>query len=323
LAVTASGIVVIGASGFIGTHLVRSLVAAGEGPVWAADLKPPRERHGSVRYLQTDVRDLTAVAPDGPVSRIYNLAAVHTTPGHPTAEYYDTNIRGALEVVRLAERLGAPEIVFTSSISVYGPCEERRTEASRPEPVSAYGHSKLIAERVHLDWQARDPARRLVIARPAVVFGPGEGGNFTRLAALLRRGVFVYPGRKDTIKACIYVDDLIEAMEFARQRCDGVVVFNGAYQGRFTLQQIVEGLIAKHFPGARTVTLPRAAVSAAATALRPTGFLDLGIHPERVLKLVRSTDVYPAWLVEHGFPFPATLETAFDRWAASTDGRFT
>jgi hypothetical protein len=39
----------------------------------------------------------------------------------------------------------------------------------------------------------------------AVIFGAGEGGNFTRLAKLLQKVFFVYPGRKDTIKACFYV----------------------------------------------------------------------------------------------------------------------
>src|SRR5690606_6148915 len=137
----------------------------------------------------------------GPDPLIYNFAAVHTTPGHEDWEYYWTNVRGAIEVCRFAERVGASRLFFTSTMSVYGPQEEPVDEDTVPRPVNAYGKSKLLAERIHEDWQAARPDRRLVVVRPAVIFGEGEGGNFTRLAGLLRRGLFVYPGRRDTIKA--------------------------------------------------------------------------------------------------------------------------
>ncbi len=84
-----------------------------------------------------------------------------------------------------------------------------------PEPVSDYGRSKLLAEGIHRQWLAGEAARRLVIARPAVIFGQGEGGNFTRLAKALRKGTFVYPGRKDTIKCCGYVGEIVRSMDHA------------------------------------------------------------------------------------------------------------
>ena len=51
--------------------------------------------------------------------------------------------------------------------------------------------------------------RQLLIVRPGVVFGKGENGNFTRLYWAIRGHKFAYPGRKDTIKACIYVKELV------------------------------------------------------------------------------------------------------------------
>ncbi len=80
-------------------------------------------------------------------------------------------------------RHGASSLFFTSSISVYGPTEEPRTESSPLAPVSAYGESKLEAEGIHRRWVEAAAGRRLVVVRPAAVFGPGENGNFTRLAA--------------------------------------------------------------------------------------------------------------------------------------------
>ena len=317
----ADSVIVFGGSGFIGTHLTRRLSAAGTRVV-SVDIREPRERLAGVDYRRGDVRALATFSLNEPVDRIYNLAAVHTTPGHPTHEYYETNVAGALEITKLAERSGINEIVFTSSISVYGPSEEMKTEESRPAPTSAYGWSKLLAERVHDDWFNRRDGRRLTVVRPAVVFGPGEGGNFTRMAALLAKGFFIYPGRKDTIKACIYVQDLLEAIEYARSSNRTKIVFNGAYPERYTLEQIVGTLIRDHFPQARTVLIPQTAVTGAAKVLGVIDIFKLGIHPDRVMKLVQSTDIYPRWLTEHGFKFPTSLEDVLKRWSKQTNASF-
>lgn len=313
--------VVFGGSGFIGSHLIRRLVAQGLAVV-SVDLNPPREVLAGVDYRLGDVRDLRQLTIDGPIGRIYNLAAVHTTPGHQFHEYYETNILGALEITRFASDHDVNEIIFTSSISVYGPSEEMKTEQTPPAPASAYGWSKLIAERTHFQWLEASSNRRLTVVRPAVVFGAGEGGNFTRLASLLKKGFFIYPGRKDTIKACIYVEDLLDAVEFARNRPEPFILFNGAYPQRYTLEQIVGKLIDGHFPKARTMLFPKAIVLIAARMLQILDVFHIGIHPDRVLKLVRSTDVYPAWLVSHGKSYPDAIENAFGRWADESKETF-
>lgn len=314
-------VIVFGGSGFIGTHLIRRLVADGI-EVISVDIKPQRETLPGVDYRVADVRDLSSFAVDGGISRIYNFAAIHTTPGHPTHEYYETNTLGALSVTDFATRNGVKEIVFTSSISVYGPSEEMKTEQTPPAPESAYGYSKMIAERIHLQWLDASRDRILTIVRPAVVFGAGERGNFTRLAGLLKKGFFVYPGRKDTIKACIYVEDLLDAIEFARSTSERFVLFNAAYPQRYTLEQIVSSLIENHFPKARTVLFPKAFVLLAVRILSVLDAFHIGMHPDRVMKLVRSTDVYPAWLVSHGLEYPNAIEKAFTRWADESKASF-
>ncbi len=315
-------VLIFGSSGFIGSHCVRRLHAAGKNII-AVDLAPPRERIDGVDYRVGDVRDLSQLDEMDGVATIYNFAAVHTTPGHPDHEYYDTNIAGAIEIIRLAERLGVGEIVFTSSISVYGPGEDTKSESSDLKPVSAYGRSKHLAEQIHRVWLNADAYRRhLIIVRPAVVFGPGERGNFTRMANLLRKGLFVFPGRRDAIKACIYVDDLLDSIEFARSLNQHFILFNGSYGQRYTLGEIVETFRRTYFPSAALIDAPLSAVMLGAKVLGALDMFKIGIHPDRVLKLVRSTDVVPDWLSAQGRTFPFALERALERWAAESSQRF-
>lgn len=313
---------IFGGSGFIGSHLLRRLVSEGETSIISVDRKPPPARIKGVEYREADVRKLSEFIPPATVTRIYNFAAVHTTPGHADHEYYETNVLGALEVTKLAARCDVAELIFTSSIAIYGPSETMKTEQTEPAPVSAYGYSKMLAERIHQQWFEAAIGRRLTIVRPAAVFGAGEGGNFARMAGLLRKGFFVYPGRKDTIKACIYVEDLLDAIEFSRQQEEPSVLFNAAYPQRYTLEAIVNALVSQHFPSARTYVVPRNFVLGVVRILRALNLFNVGIHPDRVTKLVRSTDVYPDWLTRKGLTFPNALESAIDRWAVETNGSF-
>lgn len=91
--------VIFGGAGFIGRHLARALRARGAA-VTVADIAETIRPISGVRYFQVDVRnpitenDLGA----GPNTVIYNLAAVHRTPGHKSAEYFDTNVEGARNI---------------------------------------------------------------------------------------------------------------------------------------------------------------------------------------------------------------------------------
>ena len=314
-------ILIFGGSGFIGTHLASKNIKQGNS-VYIVDLKNPRISDKNITYIKHDVRDLSLLSLDVKIDVIYNLAAVHTTPGHPTHEYYDTNIAGANSVCEFADKYNIQEIVFTSSISVYGPDEIQKDENTTLTPNSAYGYSKMLAELIHKSWLARSNTRQLTIVRPAVVFGPGEGGNFTRLATMMSKGLFVYPGRKDTIKACIYVDDLISAIDSARKTENAFELFNGAYAKRYTLEDIIECFKHNHFPHVKLFLVPKQVVLIAAMVFRMFNFLNIGIHPDRVMKLVRSTNIYPNWLVENNIKLPGDLESALQHWSDETSGRF-
>lgn len=315
--------VVLGASGFVGTRLVRRLSHQGYS-VAAIDIAAPRERRDGVDYVTADVREPLPLDLGLGAQALYNLAAVHRTPGHPPHEYYDTNVMGAANATELAERCGIPLIVFTSSISVYGPSELVVTEQSPLNPTSDYGRSKRMAEVVHRKWAQGGDGRRLVIVRPGVIFGPGERGNYTNLARALRRRMFAYPGRRDTVKSGGHVDELLRCIEFAIDKCKREVVFNFAFPDESTTEEIVGAFSRVAGYPATHPTIPVAPLLAAASLFEAADAVGIRnpVHRERVMKLFKSTRVAPAWLLANGYEFEHDLESALAGWAEETAGRF-
>jgi nucleoside-diphosphate-sugar epimerase len=317
-----STVIVFGGAGFIGTHLMRRLKNGGAHRVISVDIRTATDPVEGVEYFNGDVRDLGSLQFDQDIPVIFNLAAVHTTPGHEPWEYYDTNIQGAIEITRLAARHKTKKMIFTSSISVYGPDEDAKDETSKPAPTSDYGRSKLMAESIHEEWLIKSDVRQLVIVRPAVVFGKGEGGNFTRLAKMLRKGFFVYPGRRDTIKSCIYVGDLVTWMLAAAAQNKSFILFNGSFSNRYTIKEIVNTFREVAFPKAKSFMVPAFVLKAVAAAMRPLSASGLGIHPDRIHKLMVSTNILPTWAESEGLETTDRLRNGLSEWKADSDGDF-
>ncbi len=322
-------VIVFGGGGFIGSHLLAHLAQRKSfGELYSVDVAEPRLRVGGVKYIKHDLR--TPIPPGlcgGGSSYIFNLAAVHVTPGHQDWEYYWTNVLAARHVCQFASETGSNEIVFTSSISVYGPSENAKDEDAPLEPVSAYGRSKLLAEKVHELWQGEHRLnRKLTIVRPAVIYGPVERGNFTRLANLLSRGRFVYPGRRDTIKACGYVKDLVSSMLYMMEHDPGIVTYNFCYPDRYTSEDICSA-----FCDAAGFKPPRIVAPIEVMLLGGLAFeflarlgLKTSINRDRVRKLFHSTNIVPKRLREAGFTYGYDLKSSLTDWRSATgNGDFT
>lgn len=320
--------VIFGGSGFIGRHLSAALGRRGM-TVIAADTRPLDPAIDGVRSVVCDVRhpiplDLVPAEFGGRADVVYNLAAVHRTPDHPDRDYYDTNVWGALRITAYCRATAAKRLHFTSSISVYGADEAAKTEADAPRPETPYGVSKYQAEIIHQTWQAEDATRRLIIARPAVVFGTGERGNFTRLARALRRRMFMFPGRRDTVKACGYVGELVGSLEFAQALDRPTFLYNFCYPRAYTIEDICEAL---HRVGGLPRpwgTLPYRLLRSTATPFEWLARLGLktGIHRARIDKLVRSTHIRPTALLDAGYTFDTDLDTGLASWRDASGGRF-
>lgn len=215
-------------------------------------------------------------------------------------------------------------MLFTSSISVYGPSEDTVQENSPLRPVSHYGRSKQLAEEVHEQWLRQGDGRQLTVVRPGVVFGPGEGGNYTQLAKALKRGYFFYPGRRDAIKSGGYVDELLRTMRFALERDQGYTLYNFAYPELSTAEDIVATFSKVTGRKSNPPTLPLAPMLLAASLFEAADAVGIKnwIHRDRVRKLAQSTKVAPGWLQANAYPFATNLQSALENWYVETDGRF-
>lgn len=303
--------VITGGAGFIGTHLARHLKQAGCS-VTTVDILPRSDDLDVVHEIWDLRRPLPLDLADAP-DVILNLAAVHRTPGHPDREYYETNVAGAINVVNWAEAVGTPSICFTSSISVYGPGEDPKDESTLPAPVSPYGISKLMAEQFHIKWAEKSHERTLRIIRPAVVFGPKEHGNFTRLAHALEKGRFFYPGRDDTLKACGYVRDLVRAICFSLAGDGNIETYNYCYPHAYSIRDVCTAFheIAG-YPLPKTI--PESLMALPLEAAHRLKAPPVSNFAERIRKLTVSTNVKPIALQNAGFTWETDLHGGIQEW---------
>lgn len=326
--------IIFGGSGFIGTHLIYMIknecLKSGDN-IYDVDIVMPGEegvvpgvvnKIEGVHYIRFDIRkkiDFSFEPTKDDI--IFNLAAVHRTPGHPDTEYFETNIIGAQNVTEFAERYGISKILFTSSIAPYGASENIKDENSLPTPNTPYGISKLVAEKIHQIWQAKELNRELTILRPGIVYGKGEHGNMTRLYKALKGRYFFFTGRKDTIKACIYVKELVNVIKYRviENSFSGVDVINCSYYPAYNIEQIVQVMLLSANLKRKVFLIPASLLLKLSSLVRLLFGTKVGIHPDRIKKLMVSTNVSGKKLKNSGYVFKYTFEDTFLDWFADCD----
>ena len=235
------GICVTGGTGFLGTFLVRDLLAKGV-PVQV--LARPSHRADELAAAGAQIIPGHLAAPDS-IARaikgadiVYHLAAQLGSPG-TRADYFAANVTGTEGVLAACAQQGVKQIVYVSSLAVYGPIPEgeRIDEDTpfdqHPDLRDAYAESKIAADR-RVATFAQQTGIPTVILRPGIVFGPGRPLPSGILGFSMGKTNVVF-GNPNHRLPLNYVENLIDAMQMAAASGEGLRQFNVVDDDELTL----------------------------------------------------------------------------------------
>ena len=208
---------VTGASGFIGRTLCRKLKDEGLDVVACS-----RTRVDGIGCSYISAPELGPAADWAPalagIDAVVHLAGQALVDGAANtpdieAEYKRINVEATCTLAKEAVRVGVKHFIFMSSVhAVAADCNGVITPETQPHPVSAYGGSKLAAEKV-LQQELLGSACAWTILRPPLVYGPGNKANFGLLLKLVKTGI---PLPLDSVcnrRSFIYVENLSDLIE--------------------------------------------------------------------------------------------------------------
>ncbi|MCE5301896.1 MAG: NAD-dependent epimerase/dehydratase family protein [Planctomycetaceae bacterium] len=214
-----SRVLVTGASGFIGMHLVAALTARGDEVACLVRKSSNVERLKpfGVRLVHGDVTNDDGLAEAiGDREVVYHLAGC--TLALKNRQFYEVNRRGVVHVVKACAGCQTPPtVVFVSSLAAAGPTVDGRprVESDMPQPVSHYGQSKRSGEHVAESFAHRVP---ISVVRPPIVLGEGDRISLPMFRSVIRFGVHLAPGIKPQRFSVIHAADLSHLLILAAER---------------------------------------------------------------------------------------------------------
>lgn len=231
-------VAVIGGAGFIGTRLCQTLEKSG------VVFRIVDKRISETFPSNTVLADVTEIESLHEALRgcdaIINLAAEHRDDVRPRSLYDEVNVQGAQNVCDAAHALGIRNILFTSSVAVYGFAPADTGEDGIISPFNDYGRTKAEAEVVYRGWQCAAPEQRaLVIVRPTVVFGERNRGNVYNLLKQIASGVFVMVGDGTNRKSMAYVGNVAAFLQHMLNTPPGLHVCNYVDKPDFNMNSLV------------------------------------------------------------------------------------
>ena len=217
-------LLITGASGFIGYHLIQSALQSGM-EVDAAVRSSSKVDHLKgldVNFVEFDFFDTDSIKKNFEKGQYdYIVHAAGVTKAHSFDDYVLANVQSTANLAIAALEFPVKKFLFISSLAALGPIKyddtSRILETTAPNPVTNYGRSKLIAEN---ELIALDPLPWLIF-RPTAVYGPRERDLLIMFKSL-KRGLEPYIGHHVQSLSFLYVKDLasltIKALKSSESR---------------------------------------------------------------------------------------------------------
>ena len=245
-------ILVTGGAGFIGSHLVRTLVRSHAGEIVILDnLSRGREENleafaNQITFIRGSICDLDVVAHAMQGAElVFHLAAQSNVIGAVTDldGSFATNVIGTFNVFSCAKKCGVRRVVFTSSREVYGEtCTTPVGEEAPIQPKNAYGASKAAAEAYAGVF--RSLGVDIAVLRLSNVYGPGDHGRVIPLfleAAMADQPLILYGGQQ--IIDFVWIDEVVRALvSSSKQTLSGNPLNIGSGCG-ITVRELAERII--------------------------------------------------------------------------------
>ena len=298
MSATARKVMVTGAGGFIGSHLVRDQLARGRRVV-ATDIDLSRlealQLAGDLQCHQVDIRDTDAMRRLVPgADTLFHLAAAHLDVLKDETYFNEVNVRATGALVRLAGEAGVRRVVHCSTVGLYGPLERLPAdEGTMPRPDIAYERSKLAGEQAVLE-AADAGGVSTVILRPAWVYGP-LCPRTLKLIRTIARKRFFFVGDGANRRHPIYITDMLDAFErAATTELPGGEIIIAAGPDTVTVRELVELVIEALGMDYRPPRLPAWFMGAACLAIEKAAAL-AGREPpfsRRSLKFFSESSAY-------------------------------
>lgn len=263
-------VLVTGADGFIGSHLVESLMEKGyevkafvyynSFGKWGWLDTLPKEKQNEIEIFAGDIRDPNGVrtAMKG-VAQVFHLAALIAIPFsyHSPDSYVDTNIKGTLNVLQAARELETEKIMITSTSEVYGTAQYVPIDEKHPfQGQSPYSATKIGADRLAESFY-RSFQLPVSIVRPFNTFGPRQSARAvipTIISQLLAGKEEIKLGALTPVRDFNYVKDTAAGfIAIAESDCTIGQEINIASQREISIGDLAEVIIGQINPDARII----------------------------------------------------------------------
>lgn len=312
-------IALTGGTGFVGSHLVDTLCAAGiEARVLVRDPDAPRWiADAPVRWVVGTLTDTEALKRlvEG-AGTVVHLAGV-LRAGRESDFDTGNRIGTAHVVAAMGEVAGSARLVHVSSLAAAGPSPTPRGLGPEvePAPISWYGRSKLGAEREARKWNG---GGGWVIVRPPAIYGPRDTDVF-EFFRMANRGLVALPGGERWLTVA-WVGDVVRSI-LAAATAEAGSVFHLGEPEALRLDDLISQLCDAGGVKARMVRLPPALVSGAGaigSALRRLGWRRLALTSDKSRELLarhwtaRTADSLKALAIKSSMPFHEGAKTTWD-----------
>lgn len=228
---------IVGGSGFVGSFLIKEM---NESKVLNLD-KNPSLFFNDITTIG-NICNLDQIIIPSYINTVILLAAEHRDDVSPSSLYYDVNVQGTKNVLNAMDRNGIKNLIFTSSVAIYGLNKSNPDENHTADPFNHYGKSKWEAEKLIKEWFRKDPKNKSInIIRPTVIFGERNRGNVYNLLKQISSGKFIMIGNGENKKSMAYVRNIVSFIKHRSELIErGYHVFNYADKPDFSMTELTK-----------------------------------------------------------------------------------